>query len=90
VRALDLRLDLLGEGLSQGHGAVGAMVIAGAFATEPAGGWRAYRVTFGPGGPQCFLGLHPEGRLAVLLSRSVADGPEILARLRALVLPAGT
>jgi len=84
--ALDLRLDVLGERLSAGHGEVGATVIAGAFVAAPAGEWRVYRMTIGTGGPQCFLGLSGTGRMAVLLPRAVDEGPAILARFRSLLV----
>jgi hypothetical protein len=87
--ALALSLDLLGEHLSDAGGIVGTTVVAGAFATEPAGTWRAYRARVGADGPQCFLGLNPQERAAVLLPRDPSDGPAIQALLRALV-PAGT
>jgi hypothetical protein len=90
VTALDLRLDLLGERLSAGGAAEGATVIAGAFAAQPVGDWRVYRVTFGPAadGPQCFLGLSEASRAAVLLPREIEDGPAIDTQLRALLLRA--
>lgn len=86
--ALDLRLDLLGDRLSVSHGEVGSTVIAGAFVASPAGDWRAYRMTIGEGGPQCFLGLSAAERTAVLLPRAVDEGPAILARFRSLLVRA--
>jgi hypothetical protein len=89
--ALDLRLDVLGDRLSVGHGELGATVIAGAFVAAPAGGWRVYRMTIGAGGPQCFLGLSGAERTAVLLPRAIEEGPAILARFRSLLVrPAAT
>lgn len=88
--ALDLRLNLLGNRLSVGHGEVGATVLAGAFVAAPAGEWRVYRMTIGAGGPQCFLGLSGAERTAVLLPRAVEEGPAILARFRALLLRPAT
>jgi hypothetical protein len=85
--ALDVSLDLLGERLTQGEGALGSTIVAGAFVTEPAGGWRVHRMTIGAGGPQCFLGLHRDDGIGVLLLRSAADGPAIQASLRSLVQP---
>jgi hypothetical protein len=84
--ALDLRLDLLGDRLSVGHGEVGATVIAGAFVAVPPGEWRVYRMTIGAGGPQCFLALSGADRTAVLLPRAVEEGPAILARFRSLLV----
>ena len=81
-----MRLDLLGERLSVGHGDVGATIIAGAFVAEPAGTWRVYRLTLGEGGPQCFLGLSADEHAAVLLPRALEDGPAIQARFRALLV----
>jgi hypothetical protein len=86
----DVTLTVLGENLSEGQGDIGATVIAGAFVAQPAGKWRVYRLTLGSDGPQCFLGLNATDRLAVLLPRSTADGPEIHTRLRALLHPSGT
>jgi hypothetical protein len=83
--ALDVRLELLGERLSAGHGDVGTTVIAGAFVAEPAGDWRAYRMMIGENGPQCFLGISEEASNVVLLARAVEDGPAIQARFRALL-----
>jgi hypothetical protein len=88
--ALDLRLDLLGDHLSVGNGEAGATVIAGAFVAAPAGRWRAYRMTIGAGGPQCFLGLSGVDRAAVLLPRAVEQGPAILARFRSLLVRPAT
>jgi hypothetical protein len=85
VTGLDVTLDLLADGLSVGHGAVGAVVVAGAFVAEPEGNWRVYRVTFGEGGPSCFLGISSADRTAVLLPRAAEDGPAILGRVRALL-----
>ena len=82
--ALDVRLDLLGERLSVGHGDEGATIIAGAFVAEPSGKWRVYRLTLGEGGPQCFLGLSAGDRAAVLLPRVREEGPAIQERFRAL------
>jgi hypothetical protein len=84
--ALDLRLDLLGDRLSVGHGEVGATVIAGAFVAAPVGEWRVYRLTIGAGGPICFLGLSSTEKTAVLLPRAVEEGPAILARFRSLLV----
>ena len=84
--ALDVRLDLLGERLSVGHGDVGATIIAGAFVADPAGTWRVYRLTLGEGGPQCFLGLSADEHAAVLLPRALDDGPAIQERFRALLV----
>jgi hypothetical protein len=85
VTALDVRLELLGDRLSVGHGDIGATVIAGAFVATPAGDWRVYKLTLGEAGPQCFLGLSPGERSAVLLPRAFDDGPAILARFRSLL-----
>ena len=85
VSALDVTLDLLADGLSVGHGEVGAVVIAGAFVAEPEGNWRVHRVTFGEGGPSCFLALSRVDGTAVLLPRAVEDGPAIVGRVRALL-----
>jgi hypothetical protein len=87
VQALDLQLTPLGEKLSAGSGQIGATVIAGAFVAQPAGDWRAYRVAFGDGGPQCFLGISESTRHAVLLARDANDGTAILKRLRGLLGP---
>jgi hypothetical protein len=87
--ALDLRLDVLGERLSVGHGDVGATVIAGAFVADPAGDWRVYRMTLGEGGPQCFLGTSADARSVVLFPRTIEDGPAILASFRALLVKPG-
>ncbi len=84
--ALDLKLDVLGERLSIGHGDIGATVIAGAFVSTPSGDWRVYRITIGEAGPQCFLGISPVERSAVLLPRVFEDGPAILARFRSLLV----
>ena len=83
--SLDVQLDLLGDRLSVGHGEEGATIIAGAFVAEPNGTWRVYRLTLGEGGPQCFLGLSPDDRAAVLLPRVLEDGPAIQARFRSLL-----
>ncbi len=83
--SLDVQLDLLGDGLSVGHGDEGATIIAGAFVAEPSGKWRVYRLTLGEGGPQCFLGLSADDRAAVLLPRVLEDGPAIQARFRSLL-----
>jgi hypothetical protein len=88
--ALDLRLDLLGERLSVGHGEVGETVIAGAFVAAPAGEWRVFRMTLGAGGPQCFFGVSGAARTAVLLPRAVEEGPAILARFRSLLVRPAT
>lgn len=88
--AVDVTLALIAERLTLGEGDVGSTVIAGAFVTEPAGDWRVYRVTFGTGGPQCFLGLDRLAGAALLLPRDPADGPAIEARVRALLQPSGT
>lgn len=85
VRALDVTLNLLADGLSAGHGDVGAVVVAGAFVAEPEGNWRVHRVTFGDEGPSCFLAINGVDRTAVLLPRAAEDGPAILARVRALL-----
>jgi len=89
---LDVRLDLLGDRLSVGHGEVGATIIAGAFVADPAGTWRVYRLTLGEGGPQCFLGLSADEHAAVLLPRVLDDGAAIQARFRSLLVraPAGS
>ena len=87
VAALDLQLSRLGDRLSLGSGDVGARVVAGVFASAPVGDWRAYRVAFGAGGPQCFLGISPSAHRAVLLMRDASDGPAIQARLQALLAP---
>jgi hypothetical protein len=83
--SLDVQLDLLGDRLSVGNGDVGATIIAGAFVAEPAGAWRVYRLTLGEGGPRCYLGLSAEERAAVLLPRSLQDGPAIHSRFRSLL-----
>jgi len=83
--SLDVQLDLLGDGLSVGHGDEGATIIAGAFVAEPSGKWRVYRLTLGEGGPQCFLGLSAGDRAAVLLPRVREEGPAIQARFRSLL-----
>jgi hypothetical protein len=85
--ALDLQLVFLGNRLSIGEGAAGATVVAGVFNSAPAGDWHVYRVAFGSGGPQCFLGISPSTERAMLLMRDPADGPAIQARLRALLQP---
>jgi hypothetical protein len=87
---LDVTLDLIGERLAQGEGDVGSTVIAGAFVTDPPGDWRVYRITFGTGGPQCFLAVDQPAGIALLLPRDPVDGPGIEARFRALLLPSGT
>jgi hypothetical protein len=86
VDALDLRLELLGEGLSIDEGDPGGTVIAGAFVAGHAGPWRAYRLSFGEGGPGCFFGVSEAGSSAVFLLRAIEDGPAIQARFRALLL----
>jgi hypothetical protein len=83
--ALDLRLDLIAEHVSVGHGDVGATIVAGAFVSEPAGDWRVYRVMLGDNGPQCFLGISATEQAAVLLTRDIEDGPAIVARFRSLL-----
>lgn len=90
--SLDVRLDRLGDRLSVGPGDVGATIIAGAFVAEPAGTWRVYRLTFGEGGPQCFLALSADEHAAVLLPRVLEDGPAIQALFRSLLVrgPAGS
>lgn len=85
VAGLDVTLDLLADGLSVGHGEVGAVVVAGAFVAEPEGNWRVHRVTFGEAGQSCFLAISSVDRTAVLLPRAVEDGPAILGRVRALL-----
>jgi hypothetical protein len=86
VPSLDVRLDLLGDRLSVGHGDVGATIIAGAFVAEPSGSWRVYRLTLGEGGPQCFLGVSADEHSAVLLPRGLEEGLAILARFRSLLV----
>jgi len=83
--ALDLQLELLGDGLSVGRGD-GETVIAGAFIATPPGQWRAYRMTIGAGGPECVLGISSD-RSAVLLPLTADEGPAILARFRSLLAP---
>ncbi len=85
VGPIEVQLDLLGDRLSAGHGEVGETVIAGAFVATPAGNWRVYRLTLGGGGPQCFFGVSPTARAAVLLPRALEDGPAIQARIRSLL-----
>jgi hypothetical protein len=86
VSELDVRLDLIAERVSVGHGELGATVVAGAFVSEPAGDWRVYRVMLGENGPECFIGISLGEQAAVLLPRAVEDGPAIVARLRSLLV----
>jgi hypothetical protein len=85
VSGLDVKLDLLADSQSAGRGEVGAVVIAGAFVSEPEGPWRVYRMTFGAEGPSCFLAISAVDRTAVLLPRAVEDGPAIMTHVRALL-----
>ncbi|MEO5820154.1 MAG: hypothetical protein ABIT71_06575 [Vicinamibacteraceae bacterium] len=87
VSELALRLNLIGDHVSVGHGDVGSMVIAGAFVADPAGDWRVYRVMLGEGGPECFLAISPGQHVAALLPRAIEDGPAIQARFRSLLKP---
>lgn len=84
VKTLPCTATLLGEGLSQGTGVVGARVIADAFATDPPGTWKVYRLTFTQTGAELFLAVSEAEPTGQLLGKASEYGPLLRAEFTRL------